>query len=146
MPDDPSAPETQLPVSSETHSTIQIQRGRVRRLIIHEVDDAELSLLERGSPESLFLTFAVSLLSTAVSFSVTLLTSTTSTRIYIVFLLLSIVGYLAGAICLALWHRSRISVADVIQRIRARMVDSTVETMQIKYSQESFPPPSQGEG
>lgn len=101
---------------------LRIRRGAIESLTIHEVSDSELTLLERGSPESLFLTFGTLLLSTAVSFTVTLLTtSIASIHTFTIFVVITVIGYLAGMICLALWWRNRKTVADIIKQIRARL-------------------------
>ena len=112
---------------------LKIRRGAIESLTIHEVSDSELTLLERGSPESLFLTFGTLLLSTAISFTVTLLTtSITSIRTFTVFVVITVIGYLAGVICLALWWRNRQTVADIIKQIRERLpVGDEVQPVQL---------------
>ena len=105
-----------------TARPLKIRRGAIESLTIHEVSDSELTLLERGSPESLFLTFGTLLLSTAVSFSVTLKTTSIDSRYtFDVFVAITVVSYVAGAICMALWWRNRQTVADIIKQIRARL-------------------------
>ena len=52
-----------------------IRRARIDRLNIYEISETELQMLERGSPESLFLNFAIFLLSSASSLLVALLTT-----------------------------------------------------------------------
>ncbi len=52
-----------------------VRRARIGRLNIYEVSDSELQLLERGSPESLYLNFAIFLLSAALSFLTALFTT-----------------------------------------------------------------------
>lgn len=105
-----------------TARPLKIRRGAIESLTIHEVSDSELTLLERGSPESLFLTFGTLLLSTAVSFSVTLKTTSIDSRYtFDVFVAITVVSYVAGTICMALWWRNRQTVADIIKQIRARL-------------------------
>jgi len=112
---------------------LKVRRGTIESLTIHEVSDSELTLLERGSPESLFLTFGTLLLSTAVSFTVTLLTtSISSIYTFTIFVVITVIGYLAGAICLALWWRNRKTVVDIIKQIRARLpVGDEVQPVQL---------------
>jgi len=99
-----------------------IRRGRIDRLNIYEVTDSELHLLERGSPESLFLNFAVFLLSTAISFLVTLLsTEIGSARVFSVFVILTVLGFILGTLLLALWWWHRRSSSLIIEEIRRRM-------------------------
>lgn len=99
-----------------------IQRARLQRLTIYEVEESELAILERGSIDTVFLTIAVALLSMSVSLSVALLTADfPSDRAWTVFLVITVVGYAAGGIMLLVWRRSRVSVAACTQNIRQRL-------------------------
>lgn len=99
-----------------------IRRARLDQLTIYDVTEAELEILERGSPDSLYLNFAIALLSTAVSFSVTLATTPISVdRTFQVFLVLTVVGYVAATVLLSLWFRTRQSVSTVTATIRSRL-------------------------
>src|SRR6266516_1346497 len=103
-------PEDQLPA---------IRRAKLGTLTIYEISEAELEIIERGSPESLFLNFAIFLISVAISFSVTLATANiASNRTFQVFVIITAIGYLAGAILLALWWRSRSSTKTITDAIR----------------------------
>jgi hypothetical protein len=102
--------------------SVKVRRGKVDSLSLYEVTESELQDLERGGPASLFLNFAIFLLSTAVSFLVALLsTDIKSTKIFIVFVLVTLVGFLAGGILLLIWNRSRQSTREIIQKIKDRM-------------------------
>ena len=48
---------------------VQIKRGRVDSLSLYEITDNELDILTAGSPSSLYLNFAIFLLSRAFLFS-----------------------------------------------------------------------------
>lgn len=99
-----------------------IRRAPLQRLTIYEVEESELAILERGSPDTVFLTIAVALLSMSVSLSVALLTANfPSDRAWTVFLVITVVGYAAGGIMFLVWRRSRVSVATCIQNIRQRL-------------------------
>lgn len=99
-----------------------IRRARLQRLTIYEVEESELTILERGSLDSIFLNLAVALLSMSVSLSVTLLTAEfPSDRAWTVFLVITVVGYVAGVIMVLLWWRSRVSVAACTRNIRQRL-------------------------
>ena len=99
-----------------------IQRGRLDTLTIYDVSESELDTLERGSPDSLFLNLAIFVLSVAISFSITLATTdVSSTRLFCVFVILTVVGYLAGATFGLLWWTSHKSVKSVVKRIRERV-------------------------
>src|SRR5712691_10613696 len=99
-----------------------IRRARIDRLNIYEVTDSELQLIERGSPESLFLNFAIFLLSSAVSLLVALLTTKIEeTRVFIIFVAVTIIGFVGGALLLALWGWHRRSRSTIFDQIRRRM-------------------------
>lgn len=99
-----------------------IRRARLDRLSIFEVSESELETLERGSPNSLFLNLAIFVFSIAISFSVTLATTTiASIRTFNVFVIVTIVGYIAGITFGQLWWRSHKSVTSVVKQIRSRL-------------------------
>ena len=79
-----------------------VRRARIDRLNIYEVSDSELQLLKRGSPESLYLNFAIFLLSAALSFLTALFTTEIpSTRVFNVFVMITIIGLVLGLLLLA---------------------------------------------
>lgn len=124
MPD----PEKLADPDGDGLEPIRVRRGRFGSLVLHEIEDGELTLLERGNSESTLLTFATALLSSAISFTVTLLTATVpSNRSFIVLITLTIVSYIAGAICLALWNKSRVSISEVVRKIRSRLPATGLE-------------------
>lgn len=107
---------------SSSSSMPEIRWARFETLTIYEVSDSELDTLERGSPDSLFLNFAIFLLSSAVSISIALMTtSPNSLLVTIAFVAFAIIGYLAGAFLLLLWRRSRSARLDCINTIRSRL-------------------------
>lgn len=116
-----------------------IHRGRFEKLTIYEITDSELDALERGSPDSIYLNFAVFCLSTAISFSVAFATSTiASLYVFTVLVVVTTVSYLVGAILLVLWFRSRTSVSKVAQTIRDRLPPEG-EVQQLPETPESGP-------
>lgn len=116
-------PNREQPEQSEqVFSPVLIRRARLDRLTIYDVSESELEILERGSPNSIYLNFAIFLLSIAVSLTVALLTTTTtSTSIFIIFIVCTVVGYVGGILLLILWRRNRSSVSDCIAIIRKRL-------------------------
>jgi hypothetical protein len=105
-----------------------IHRVRLDRLTIFEITESELEALERGSPESLFLNLGIAVLSTAVSFSISLATAKIdSIETYCMFAIVTVVGYLAAVTFGLLWWQSRRSLKKVAQEIRSR---STPEGIQ----------------
>lgn len=109
----------------------EIRRARFDRLTIYEVSESELDVLERGSPDSIYLNFAIFLLSSAVSLSLSLsVTTIPSDRTFAVFVLVTLVGYIAGLVLLALWCRNRRSVSKVVEVIRNRLpAEGTLEDL-----------------
>ena len=99
-----------------------IRRARLQRLTIYEVEESELAILERGALDTIFLNITVALLSMSVSLSLALLTAEfPSDRAWTVFLVITVVGYVAGVIMLLVWWRSRVSVAACTRNIRQRL-------------------------
>ena len=99
-----------------------IRRARLQRLAIYEVEESELAILERGALDTIFLNITVALLSMSVSLSLALLTAEfPSDRAWTVFLVITVVGYVAGVIMLLVWWRSRVSVAACTRNIRQRL-------------------------
>jgi hypothetical protein len=99
----------------------RIVRGRVDSFALYEITDAELDLLEAGSPSSLQLNFAIFAISTALSFFIALVTSPPEGKAFTVFVVITVLGALMGAYLFFLWIKSRKSVSEVIQRIRKRI-------------------------
>lgn len=100
----------------------EIRRGRFDKLTIYEISDSELEILERGSPGSIYLNFAIFLLSLAISFTVTLLiTKIESNRTYTLFVVVTVAGYIIGTLLLLLWWKNYRSVSKVADTIRRRL-------------------------
>jgi len=95
----------------------------VERLILYEVTESELEMLSRGiASDSVYLNFAVALLSVAISFVIAL-TSTTieSIRTFTVFVVLASVGGISGLLLLLLWFKGNQSVVSLIAAIKNRL-------------------------
>jgi hypothetical protein len=106
----------------EPHFFPEIRRARVERLTIYEVSESELDILEKGSPDSIYLNVAIALLSAAVSLTATLLTSKVeSSAAFVVFVVITVVGFVGGLVLLLLWSRSRKSVASCARTVRNRL-------------------------
>jgi uncharacterized membrane protein YtjA (UPF0391 family) len=100
----------------------EIRRARLGELTIFDVTESELEILERGSPDSIYLNFAIALLSIAISFSAILATTTIpADRVFQVFVILTVVSYVAGVILLFIWRRNHQSVSKVVATIRKRL-------------------------
>lgn len=111
------------PVQTENvGEKVPIRRGRVDSLTIYEITDYELDILAAGSPSSIFLNFAIALLSLAGAGIYSLLTATyTSDTTKTVAILITIVGFALGLVLVALWLRSNKSISAIVCRIKARV-------------------------
>lgn len=99
-----------------------IRRARLDNLTIYEVSEGELEIIERGSPDSIYLTISVALLTLATSLlGSLLLTDIKSTTTLLTFIVVVVVGYVVGGILLILWKRSSSSVAVCVAAIRRRL-------------------------
>jgi hypothetical protein len=117
------------PASNETGEKMVIRRGKVDSLTLYEITDYELNRLETGSPTSLLFNFSIFLLSTAVSFLITLLTTEIkSDRTFIVFTIIVVLGFVVGLVLMLLWLRFRQSTSGVIERIKSRVPKEDGET------------------
>lgn len=109
-----------------------VRRARIERLDIYEISETELQILERGSPESILLNFAIFLISIAASFLIALLTTEIqSSRTFAVFVIVTVVGFIIGAILLAFWAWYRRSTTTMFEQIRRRMPPEGVPTTEI---------------
>ncbi len=109
-----------------------VRRARIERLDIYEISETELQILERGSPESVLLNFAIFLISIAGSFLVALLTTEIrSARIFAVFVIVTTIGLIIGAVLLALWAWYRRSTTTMFDQIRRRMPPEGVPAAEI---------------
>jgi hypothetical protein len=115
-------PEATDPREAQAQFLPEIRVARVGRLDLYPVSEAELQILEKGSPDSVYLNFSIFLLSEAVSFTVALLTCTSiPDRAYLLFVVFAVVGYVIGLLLLAVWWRTRASVSECVKMIRQRM-------------------------
>lgn len=100
----------------------EIRVGKIGVLKVHQVSDEELERLAQGSGQSLFLNFGIGVLSVAVSFLIAVLTTQiTSNRAFTVFVIITVVGFLAGTVLLILWWCTRQPISRLVQEIRDRM-------------------------
>lgn len=99
----------------------RIVRAPLKELTIYDVSESELESIERGGPESLFFSFAVFFISTAISLTVTLATTEIkSERLHSGFMIVTVVSYASFLVLGALWIRSLRSKKNIISCIRNR--------------------------
>lgn len=101
---------------------IRVNRGRMDSITVYDVTDQELRELERGGDGGLYLNFALSLASIAISFLIALATTTISSdRQFTVFVVIAIVSLVAAAVLLVVWWNCRKSVRQLVTAIKARI-------------------------
>ena len=99
-----------------------ITRIPIGDLVLFEITEDELAALECGSPESLFLNFAIAFFSIAVSFSLTLTTASfTNDRTFDAIVIVMSVAYVASIAFIIFRLISRRSIKYVSARIRSRV-------------------------
>jgi len=106
----------------------EIRRGRFERLTIYEVSEAELEIIEKGSPSSLYLNFSIFLLSVAIAFLIALLTTNiSSAKVFSVFVTITVIGFVFGLLLLILWLKTRKSVSATVCSIKRRLPPEGVQ-------------------
>lgn len=100
----------------------KVKYGRAADLKVHLISDEELTRLGQGSGQSLFLNFGIAVISIAVTFLVALLiTKIDSIKIFCVFVIITILGFISGIVLLILWWLTRQPVGKLAKQIRDRM-------------------------
>jgi len=100
----------------------EIRVGKIGVLKVHQISDDELSRLEAGSSQSLWLNLSVAILSAAIAFFIALKTATFSDdRTYRLFSDVTVFGFVLGAILLIVWWFTRKPVKQLAKEIRDRM-------------------------
>jgi len=116
---------------STSSSEIRVVRGKFDSLSLYEVTDNELEILEKGSPSSIYLNFAILLLSAGISFLINLLSvNIQSIKTFTVFVVFTVIGILGGIILLVIWYRQRQSMSDIIRKIKQRIPSSEISKEQ----------------
>jgi len=105
-----------------TEKPVRVRRGRVDSLSLYEITYYELEIFEKGHPGSLYLNFAIFLLSIAIAFAIALFTTDIkSAALFAVFVAIVFSAGIMGLLLLILWYRSRASIPDIITNIKRRM-------------------------
>ena len=100
----------------------RIKIGRCASFTLYEVTDSELKEIEKGSPNSVYLNFAIFLLTVGSSFLTSLLTfELQSITGFCIFVVVCALGFIIGSILLILWYRNRREIRAVIKRIKDRL-------------------------
>lgn len=110
--------------NSTGENDFKVIRGKVGSVSLYEITDSELDLLEKGSPSSIYLNFAIFLSSIGASFLISLLsTDITNIKVFTIFLVFSIIGILGGSLLFIVWFRMKGEISLVINKIKERITD-----------------------
>jgi len=125
-------------MSEEKNESYPVKRGRFDSLTIYDVTSQELKIIETGSTNSIYLNFAIFLLSVSASFFVSIFTvewfpeETTQKQhliSFVVFLIIAVLTLLIGVICGFLWYRPYDSFKDTIKTIKQRLKEEIKENL-----------------
>ena len=123
-------------MSQEKNESYPVKRGRFDSLTIYDVTSQELKIIETGSTNSIYLNFAIFLLSVSSSFFVSVFTvewfpEETNQKqhliSFIIFLIIAVLTLLIGVICGFLWYRSHDSFKGTIKTIKQRLKEEIKE-------------------
>ncbi|MEX6625286.1 hypothetical protein [Tenacibaculum salmonis] len=108
---------------SLSDENVKVKRHKFDSLTIYEVSESELDIIEKGSPSSIYLNFAIFLISVAASFLASLLTNdyTNKQNTFIVFLVITILGFIIGLFLIILWLRTKNDFDEAIKKIKERV-------------------------
>ncbi|WP_044398843.1 hypothetical protein [Lacinutrix sp. Hel_I_90] len=110
---------------------LRVRRGRVDSVDLFEVKEHELEILENGDTNSIYLNFAIFLLSSAVSCVLAISTANfVSELIQYCFLFVTIIGFIGGLFLLILWWRGRKSIKKIVSIIKNRIPPEFIEQEQ----------------
>ena len=99
-----------------------IRRARFDQLTIYEISEDELTTLEKGSPDSVYLSISIAFLSAAISCSVAAPSiHIDSPKLLIAFISFIVLGYIVGGVLMILWLKSKSSVSACVKKIRNRL-------------------------
>ena len=125
-PSDP--PTNSLREYSSDEPLPVVRRARFQLLTIYEVEESELLILERGTLSSIYINISIALLSLAVGLTATLTTAAfPSDRAWLLFLVVTVFGYIVGASLLLIGWRSRKSISDCVREIRRRLPTESLD-------------------
>src|SRR5947209_7237921 len=130
---DPNKPDVG---SSQMLPPVEVRLGAYKTLNLYPVEKSELDLLAQGSPDSLYLNFAIFLLSVAVTTLAALLTlptdkTTPTSATFVVFVLITISAFIVGTFLLLLWLKKRKSVSALVREIKSRLPPEGIQEVSL---------------
>lgn len=123
-------------MAADKNESYPVKRGKFDSLTIYDVTSQELKIIENGSTNSLFLNFAIFLISVSASFFTSVFTVEWFPKgesqeqhliSFIVFLIIAILTLIVGIICTILWFRSHDNFKETITTIKNRLKEEVVE-------------------
>lgn len=107
---------------TQNDQKIRVRMAEVDSICVYQVTEFELEILEKGSPNSLYLNFAIASITTALSFLIALVsTEIKSSRVFDVFVIVSILGFALGLFMIILWYRAYKSSSSIAKKIKNRL-------------------------
>lgn len=108
--------------SNQATENTSIIKGRVDSINIYEVTESELESLESATPTGIFFDIGLICLTIAISFTISLSTTTISDdRTFNTFLIITVIGYLGFLAFTVFWILTRKSIKEVTTKIRNRI-------------------------
>jgi hypothetical protein len=100
-----------------------VKRGKVDSISIYEVSESEITILETGSPNSIYLNFFTFLFATFLSFMTTLVTVSFNEKVLLqtIFIIIAVVSGFLSIMTFILWIRGKNQLSEVIKRIKNRI-------------------------
>lgn len=116
---------TDISLSNDQNTNYQtkVKTGKIDQLIVYEITDYELDKLYSGSSSSVYLNFAIFLLSVFVCVIIALFTTKISSVVWSVFVSVSFICIVLGSLLLVVWWRSFEPAKALRDKIRQRAVD-----------------------
>ena len=117
--------------------TSEVITPKTHKVVLYFVNETELSVLERGSTSSLYLTFGLALLSIFSSFSIVLLsTPISSDRVFYVFFIIASVSLISSIVLLMVWRRTEDETKGIIRCIKERFPEGEQSGSTSRYNVE----------
>ncbi|MGH7200106.1 MAG: hypothetical protein ACREJB_05840 [Planctomycetaceae bacterium] len=99
-----------------------VRVSELGELNVYTIYEHELDQIAQGSPNALDLNFALALLPVSLTLIITLLTVTIeSDRVFLVFVSVAVISFIAGLFLLVRWWKNRRSVLALVQEIKNRL-------------------------
>lgn len=125
--------------NSPENDQITVNRAKYNAITIYEISEDELDIIERGSPSSNYLNFSIGLLSIFASSLITLVTvdfPPDKDRLFMIFVLVTLVAGVSGCILLFMWFRSNGSSKSIFKKIRNRKSVEKVRELTVEKDQQ----------